>query len=412
MRRPSGASPTQKSAGPGRGGRELCGAVTALIVLWTATANAQANANVPVGAELLLKARPVEGLLILHSGYRNSPLVEADVLAFMDVTRADVGGDVLSANIGVREPHGYGQLRLGRFILSTGAVRPVQLDGLSILARAPFGSTLEAFAGMPVAPDFGPRAFDWLVGARAAQRLHDTLAFGVSYLQRRDAGMLATEEVGGDVTLRPSAWLNINALAAWDLLTQGLAEARITGYAHSEAIELELFGSRRIAARLLPATSLFSVISDAPSTEAGANANWHAFPRLDLGSTLAFEALEHTAGYRAALRSTLRFSDDGPGEVTVEAVRRDLSDDGYSGAALYLSVPVTDALRPHASVELAAPDHPRGRGELWPWARVGASYAFGGAWLLAAALSARSTPLVSSELSGLVRIAYNGWVQP
>jgi hypothetical protein len=379
---------------------------------WRAMARAQTGGYMPVSTDLLLQARPVEGLVILHSGYRNSPFVDADALVFMDASQTSTTADVLSVSVGLREPHGYGQMRLGRFMLSSGAIRPVQIDGVSTLARAPSGSTLEMFAGLPVVPSFGARPFDWLAGSRIAQQLDERVTWGVSYLQRRDAGMLASEELGSDLSMQPLAWLGIHAIGAWDLLTQSLAEARLSSFCSNDATQLELFASRRVAARLLPATSLFSVISDAPSSEAGANLNWRAFPRLDLGSTLALEGLDSAWGYRAAVRSTLRFSDTDRGSLTLEAMRHDLNDAGFSGAALRVDLPVTELLRPHASVELAAADHPHGRGALWPWARVGASYMFASDWLVAAALGFRATPQYRSDLSALVRIAYSGQVQP
>jgi hypothetical protein len=375
-------------------------------------ARAQAGGYVPVSADLLLQARPVEGLVVLHSGYRNSPLVDADALVFMDASQANTSADVLSVSVGLREPHGYGHIRLGRFMLGTGAVRPVQLDGFIALARAPTNSTLEVFSGLPVVASFGPRAFDWLAGARIAQHLDERVSVGASYLHRRDAGMLASEELGSDLSIAPLPWLGINAIGSWDLVSRSLAEARITSFSHSQEAQLELFASRRIAARLLPATSLFSVISDAASSELGATANWQAFPRLDLGSTIALEGLERAWGYRAAVRSTLRLSALDGGELSLEATRRDLNDAGFTGAALRMDLPVTQSLRPHASIEVAAADHPRGRGALWPWARIGASYALASDWLVAAAIGFRATPQYKSDLSALLRIAYNAQVLP
>ena len=73
-------------------------------------------------------------------------------------------GDVLVLAVRLREPHGYAEARVGRFVLATGAVHPVQIDGAHVIGRAPWGSTVETFGGLPVAPRFGGRAYDWLVG--------------------------------------------------------------------------------------------------------------------------------------------------------------------------------------------------------------------------------------------------------
>lgn len=376
-------------------------------------ARADPGAFVPLGADALIAGRPTEGLLVLHSGYRNSPFIDADALVWLGADQDGSEGDVLVVSVHLREPHGYHEARLGRFVLSTGAVRPVHIDGISMLARAKAGSTLELFAGLPVVPELAARDFDWLAGGRAGQWLFEQrLGAGVSYIQSRDAGQLADEEVGADLTAVPARWLTLHALGAWDLVYQGLTEARVTASAQRERDRLELFAARLVAARMLPATSLFSVIGATPSSEAGGTLLWNAFPRLDLGSTLALEALDDQLGYRAVLRTTLRFSDEQAGQLDVEGTRRELGDEGWTGVLLTTEWPVTRALRAHGSFELVAADDPGDRGAFWPWARVGASYRFGPHWLVAGAVGAKATPEIERELHALLRVSYNAEVQP
>ena len=97
------------------------------------------------------------------------------------------------------EPHGYGEVRAGRFVLATGAILPVQLDGAEAIGRLPSGSTVETFGGVPVVPRFGPRAYDWLAGGRVAQSIASRATVGVSYVQRREDGEIADEELGADL---------------------------------------------------------------------------------------------------------------------------------------------------------------------------------------------------------------------
>jgi hypothetical protein len=167
-----------------------------------------------------------------------------------------------------------------------------------------------------------------------------------------------------------------------------------------------------VAARLLPATSLFSVIGTTPSSELGTDARFHAFPRLDLGGTAAVAALDSQLGYRAALRAILRLSDDAGGLLRAEGSRRALGDEGWTGILIAAEVPVRPAARVHASVELVAADDPRDRGALWPWARVGASTSIGAHWLIAAGVGARGGPEYERELEALVRVSYRTEVVP
>ena len=374
--------------------------------LCTSPARGDSGAYVTVGADALLAGRPEEGLLILHSGYRNSPFADADALVWMGATQDDARGDVLVVSVRLHDPHGAYEARLGRFILSAGAVRPVSIDGVSVLGRAPTGSSVELFSGLPVAPELGSRTFDWLAGGRIAQWLFDErLGAGVSYLHRRDGGALSAEELGADVSATPWSWLSLQAVAAFDLIDEGLAQARASAFIHTERDHLELFAERSVAARLLPATSLFSVIGTTPSSELGADLLWGAFPRLDLGATLALSALDTTIGYRAAVRATLRLSDTEGAELFAEGSRRALGREAWTAAWLGGEWPLR-ALRVHAGVELVAADEPRDRGALWPWARAGAAYALGEHWLFAAGIGARASPEIASQVEALLRVSY------
>lgn len=391
--------------------RLLAWLVLGLVI--TVPVNADSGAYVPVGLDALILDRPQAGLLVLNSGYRNSPLVDADAVVWLGAGQQGEEGDVLAVNVGLREPHGYGQARLGRFVLSTGAIRPVHMDGVETLVRSPSGATLELFGGMPVVPALGPRDFDWLAGGRVAQSLFDErLLAGLSYVHRRDEGQLDDEEVGADLSVLPLAWLGLHAVAAWDLVYDGLAEARLQADAHGQAASLQLFASEQVASRMLPATSLFSVVSTAPNRELGGDVSWNAFPRLDFGGTLALEELDESVGYRLALRSTLRFSDEDGGDVRVEGTRRQLVSDGWTGATVTLDLPVSPRLRTSTSIELVAADEPRRRGALWPWTRLGASYALAERWTMAGAIGAKASPEAQSELYALLRLSYSAEVRP
>ena len=387
-----------------------CARVAALLALLLSSPRAaHADGHGEVGADALLSGRPSEGLLVLRGGYRNSSVIDADALVWTGANADGSDADVLVVAVRVRDPHGLAEARLGRFILSTGAIRPLHIDGASALGRAPIGTTLEVFGGMPVVPELGPRPFDWLVGARIGQWLFDQrFGAGLSYLHRRQGGALADEELGADLSAAPLAWASLHAIASLDLTYDALSEARASVLLHGERDQLELYALQRVASRLLPATSLFSVIGDAPSTELGADGSWNAFPRLDLGARLALEALADELGYRGALRSTLRFADEGAprSEVRLELTRRELGREGWSGVLVSGEWPLVRALRAHASLELVLADHPEDRGRLWPWARAGVSYELSAHWLFAAALGGRATPDYSHELQAFARVGY------
>jgi hypothetical protein len=383
------------------------------LVQLAASARAQSHPRLPVSGDLLLRGRPFEGVLVLHGGMRDSTWLTADALVFAGAN-ADLGysGDVMVMSVEVRDPNGYATARLGRFILSTGAVRPVQIDGARVLGRAPIGTSLEVFAGVPVAPELGPRSFDWLLGARAGQQLwNERCVFGASFLHRRDRGQLSDQELGADLAVAAADWLSFSALGAFDLTARGVAEARAGVIAHDDLDQLELFVSHRVAARLLPATSLFSVISDTAGTQAGAAGALRLFPRLELAANAAIDGLADEVGYSVGFRSTLFLSELEQSRLAFEATRRALGEDGWTGAAVHASAPFTAAVRGNASVEVVAADHPADRGTLWPWVRVGASHVFA-QWRVAAAVGFQATPRLRSETYAMMRIGYQTEVLP
>ncbi len=126
------------------------------------------------------------GLVVLQGEDAMRPWVSAEALVW--VGSPSVTGDVMVMTVRLREPHGYAEARAGRFVLATGAVHPVQIDGAHVIARAPWGSTVETFGGLPVVPRFGARTYDWLAGGRVAQTFANVASLGVSYVQQREGG--------------------------------------------------------------------------------------------------------------------------------------------------------------------------------------------------------------------------------
>jgi hypothetical protein len=300
---------------------------------------------------------------------------------------------------------------VGRFLVATGAIRPVHLDGIDATARAPWGTSVQAFAGVPVLPHFAERHFDWLVGTRAAQTYKDMGALGLSYLHRRDAGRLADEEVGVDLAAVPLEWLpglDIAARLAYDLVYPGISDAHLSAAMRQRGWRVELYGRERSPSRMLPATSLFSALGDVPSREIGAVVLWRAAPRLDVSGSLAGAAVADEIHEDASLRATLRLDDRGAGAVVVEARRRGGIDAGWTGLRAAGRYPISDGLATSAEVELVIPDSAddsRARGAVWPWALWALTWQPREQWEGAIAVEASASPEHAFELSGLVRIA-------
>lgn len=343
------------------------------------------------------------GLVVLQGEDPVRRWVSAEGLVWAGTT--PFTGDVLVLAVRLREPHGFGEARVGRFVLATGAVHPVQIDGAHVLARAPWGSTVEAFGGMPVVPRFGSRTYDWIGGGRVAQTVVDTATLGISYVQRREDGELSGSEVGADLAVAAVRWLDLAAFGAYDLTSPGVAEARASAAVRWLAFRFELFGSQMSPGRLLPATSLFSVLGDMPSETLGATVRWRAAPRLDVLASGAGQDVAGGTGGNGWVRSTLKLDDRGLGSVGLEVRRVDLPQAEWTGVRAIASVPLGDGFRYATELEIVAPDHPDGRGAAWPWALTALTWRAPGGWEVAGALEASSTPLHRYEADALVRLS-------
>ncbi len=347
------------------------------------------------------------GLVVLQGEDAVRPWVAAEGLVWAGALAGapSATGDILVLTVRLREPHGYAEARAGRFVLATGAVHPVQIDGAHLIARAPWGSMVETFGGLPVVPRFGTRSFDWLAGGRVAQTVANAVTLGASYVQRREDGEISNEEVGVDLAAAPARWFDVAAFGAYDVTSPGLAEARASAAARSGDWRFEVFGSQLSPGRLLPATSLFSVLGDLPSQTVGTTARWRAAPRLDLLASGAAQDVAGGLGGNGWLRATLRLDDRGNGSLGLETRRVDVPGAQWTGLRAIAAVPLGEGFRYSSEVEIVVPDYPAGRGAAWPWALSAVSWRSRDGWEVAGALEASSTPQRRYEADALVRLS-------
>ena len=353
------------------------------------------------------ETRSPVGLVVLHGEDRLHPGVDAETVTWLGVTDSpSPTGDVLTLSVRFRDLATGSEVRAGRLLVSMGAVRPLQIDGARGLVRMFGGTTVEAFGGFPVARRFDYATFDWATGGRIGQAVGDVFAVGASYLQRRSDGRPADEEAGADVMLTPRPWLSAVGRAAFDLDSYGLTDVLASVGAHRKDLRGELFTTHRSPGRMLPSTSLFSVLGDFASTNVGATGRWRAFPRLELLATGSAQVQAANVGGQGLGRVTLSLDDDWDGTVGVEGRRVEVGDARWSGARFVGSVPISVRMRVSTELELVVPDHPNGRSWLWPWALGAVSYRFGKAWDVAAGLEASSGPEQKATLAGLGRLSF------
>jgi hypothetical protein len=350
------------------------------------------------------------GLVVLQGEDRVRPWIDAEALVWAGA-KPSMTGDVLVLALRLREPRGHAELRTGRFVLATGAIRPVQIDGAEVTLRAPWGTALESFGGAPVVPMFAARSYDWLAGGRISQKVGLKVIVGFSYVQRREDGEISDHEVGADAALALARWLDVAGSGAYDLTSPGLADARVSAASRVSALRFEVFASERSPSRVLPATSLFSVLGDFPSEMVGGTVKWFAAPRLDVLASGAGQAVGGLLGYNGWLRSTLRLDERGDGSLGLELRRVDVSTAEWTGFRGVSTQPLGHGFRVSSEIEVVVPDHPDGRGIAWPWGLLALAWRSRTGWEAASGVEAASTPLHRYETNALVRLS-RAWERP
>ena len=349
-------------------------------------------------------ADPMAGLVVLSSETRHRELIDADAVVWLG--SGDRRGDVMVASVHGREPHGYGEARLGRMLLTAGGLRPVHIDGADVIGRAPWGTSVEAFGGVPVVPELGEREFDWTVGGRLSQRVSTYGTVGLSYLHMRDRGSVSYEEAGVDALVTPTKWLDAAFMGAVDLLGMTLADARVSLATRFSKARIELYAVRRAPSHLLPATSLFAALGDIPSQRAGGAVSLRPAPRLDILGEGAVESLAGELGARGLLRTTLRLDDRGDGALGLELRTERVPAASWIGVRGTARIPITRWMLASTELELVVPENPGTRGKVWPWGLVAMRFIPIQRLELAGAIEAGASPTALYAVSGLFRVSY------
>jgi hypothetical protein len=349
------------------------------------------------------------GLIVLQGEDKAHPWVDAEALVWAGNGSGGqtAGVDALTMMVRLHDPSNWAELRLGRQFETAGALRPIHFDGATARARAPTGTSVEAFGGVPVVTQLaGYKSGDWVSGGRIGQSLGRDTSFGVSYLQQRDQGAASYEEAGFDFASSPVKWFDLATHGVYDLIDPGLAEAGASLAGRFGDLRPEIYATHRSPSRLIPATSLFSALGDTPADTFGAAVRWRMYPRLDLLPMVAARDTAGDVGVDATLRATLRLDDKGDGAVSLEGRRQGSGPDRWTGARLALRLPLTRRIGASTELELVTPDDPRGRGALWPWGLVAMHWSPIDHWDVSGAMEAAATPTSRGELNALARLSW------
>lgn len=333
---------------------------------------------------------------------------EAQVWTGLHPAAEGGSGDVVVLAAHAREPTGHLEGRAGRFVLTTGAVRPVHLDGGSVSVRGDSGTALELFGGVPVLQRFASRSYDWLLGTRLSQRLASVGVLGASLVERRDRGVEVDQELGADAVIYPARNLDMSARFSYDLVSGGVSETHASASLGSVERRIELFTNLRNASLIIPATSLFSVLSDAVSVQAGVSGRYRVAPRLRVAGVAAYRGVGELHGVRLRLDAALWLDDAGASALEGSVTRDGVEGQRWSGVRGLLYRDLMEHVRLMAELELVRADESHGRGQLWPWGRLSGRYSFREHFQLSVGAEGSASPQFVQLFQALVRVAYVG----
>lgn len=353
-------------------------------------------------ADALASTQSPAGLLVLEADAKATATTNAEAMVWTANERADV----LVIALRARTKDGRISGRVGRFVATLGALRPVHVDGGAARMRFAKRFDVEAYGGIPVLSFEHPmseRAWDWVAGGRIARRLGDYGSAGVAMLEQRDLGRLATREVGLDAGLAIDKHDDVAARFAYDLVNPAVADAYASAIRRTKKLRGELYAGYRSASHLLPATSLFTVLGDTASSRGGMLVSGKVAPRLEVMSDVGLRAAAGELGTLLALRARLALDDTFTSVLTGELRRDGAGDDGWTGLRAAARIALPYSLTASTELELVLPDRDRMRGQLWPW-RLGALSYERGPWRAATAIEASSSAEYKSRVDVLVSV--------
>jgi len=200
-------------------------------------------------------------------------------------------------------------LTIGRQLVSGGAARVLQLDGVNATVAITRAFGVTAFAGAPTVSRFNYPVGEFAFGGRAYWRPTFGTELGVSFLEILSGGVLSRQDLGVDGRWAILSNLSATASGILSLQEMRFADADLT--VHWQILPtLEVFakGGHTSPDLFLPMTSIFTVFANTNRDAAGGGVFWQALPRLSFYGEYNRLWVDGGNGDEAELRATYRLA--------------------------------------------------------------------------------------------------------
>lgn len=297
-------------------------------------------------------------------------------------------------------------LTLGRQLVSGGAARVLQLDGVNATVMFGKGFGVTGYAGAPTVSRFTYPVGEFAFGGRAFWRPSYGSEVGVSFLEILSGGVLARQDVGLDA--RWAILSNLSATASGILSVQNARFADADASLHWQILPtVEVFarGQHLEADLFLPMTSIFTVFTNTNRDAAGGGLFWQASPRFGLYGEYQRLWVDGGKGDEAELRATYRLARKST--VGVNARFLFVPVNGVTDLRAWISHALTERIRLTADVE-GTVLNAAVNGKTNSIVGAGsATWAIGSGWSAMLSGSVGATPFFQTVATLTARIGYN-----
>lgn len=296
-------------------------------------------------------------------------------------------------------------LTVGRQLISGGAARVLQLDGLNATAMISRAFGISGYVGAPTPSRFGYQYGNFAFGGRAFWRPAYGTEIGFSYLEILNNGYIARQDMGldGQYAILHNLSVTASGILA---LSEGRFSDAAAGVRWFVIPELELFATAEMTSPdlYLPRTSIFSVFADSQRDGLGGGAFWQALPRLGVYGEYQHLWVEGGSGNQGELRVTYKLAQRST--VGVSGKLLYIPSNGATELRAWVTSAVSEAVRLSGDVDYVYFENPVNAYRTSLLATASANWLFAPGWTGMLSGSVGTTPFYQTAFSVTARIAY------
>ena len=302
--------------------------------------------------------------------------------------------------------HRHLNLTLGRQLISGGAARVLQLDGVNATVAIDKGFGVTAYAGSPVVSRFNYPVGEFAFGGRAFWRPSYGSEVGISFLEIISGSVLSRQDIGADARWVILPTLSATASGIFSIPETRFADADLTvNWQVLPTLELFVKAQHTSPDLFLPLTSIFTVFANINNDALGGGAFWQALPRLAFYGEYQRLWVDSGKGDEAELRVTYRLTR----KATVGADARCLfvPVNGATDLRAWVVYPLTQKFRVSGDIDWTILQNPINQGDDSVVGTASVSYAIGSGWNAMLSGSVGTTPFFQARYSLTARIGYD-----